>query len=447
MSFKNDITNVADCEHVLSSGVKIPVKVFMNDKLLMDSEELLWQEVVNIANFPGVTNIVVTPDAHASGNGIPVGVVAETDGSIVIPCAAGYDINCGMAAIKTHLNGENIHKDKELIRNWINLVMSNVSVGLGGKGKISTPDVFEDIISQGALSNKKFHRYQNQLERINLPVDMGTIDIPQKAMRGMNQIGTLGGGNHFIELDVDEKNTVWALVHTGSRGFGHGIASYFFRAGAEEFKKKNIPLHNMEQVYFDMDSDLGKSYLNHMNAAANFAIVNRLTICLHVMEAINDVWDTEATILYDISHNLVQSENGKLIHRKGATRALPGDHPLLKGTIWDESGHPILIPGSMGTSSAILFAKDSNKSLYSINHGCGRVMGRKAAKRDLASMQKDIDQDMNNKNILINTWNTPLDECSLVYKNIDDVLSSVSGANLAEVAHTLTPKAVIKGND
>jgi tRNA-splicing ligase RtcB (3'-phosphate/5'-hydroxy nucleic acid ligase) len=447
MSFKYQIQSITDNHHVLAVGAGPDAHIFMNRDLLDASEELLWQEVACIKGFPGVTRVAVTPDAHASGNGVPVGVAVETDGTLIF-CAAGYDISCGMIALETNLTAPDV-ADNTKVRAWMNAVADRVALGAGRhtapKQKAFSVSKFGDILEHGAHAIISQRSVLDRLERACLPVDTSNLLQIDKAQRGFHQVGSLGGGNHFLELNIDQHGKVWIIIHTGSRGYGHGTAEYFFEQGADQL---GLARKEKEKSWADADSPLGRAYLNNMNAAANFAIANRLSIFLAIEEATAEALGGEVKLHYEISHNLVQVEGGKFVHRKGATRAFPAGHPALAGTQWEETGHPIIIPGSMGTASAILYAESTAAdSIFSINHGCGRVMGRNHAKRELGCLQPEIDAAMNDMGILINTRSTPLDECHLVYKSIDSVLDSVEGAGLAKVAVMLRPRAVIKGVD
>jgi tRNA-splicing ligase RtcB len=233
------------------------------------------------------------------------------------------------------------------------------------------------------------------------------------------------------------------MIHTGSRGFGWNIAHHFFNEGAD---KLGLPRGKRDFVHFSRSSDLGRRYWSLHNMAANFAIANRLLIGEAVCTALEEVFGGEAEIFYEISHNLIQEESGLFVHRKGATRAFPAGHEALKGTAWEATGHPILIPGSMATGSAILYAgENAQASCFSVNHGSGRLMSRAAAKKQLK--QKQIDKDMDALGIVINTRHTPIDESGPCYKDLRQVLSSVEEAGLAKVHHRLRPVACIKGND
>jgi tRNA-splicing ligase RtcB (3'-phosphate/5'-hydroxy nucleic acid ligase) len=246
------------------------------------------------------------------------------------------------------------------------------------------------------------------------------------------------------------------MIHTGSRGFGHGLATHFIEIGRRrlmgEKRKAGQPKISAEAVYFEPEDKNWKGYKNAVAAGANFAIVNRLLIMEEVSRAFRRVFGQEPELLYEISHNLAQQEvqpdgSTAWIHRKGATRAFPAGHPLLQGTRWAETGHPILIPGSMGDKSYILYAlPGAEKSLYSVNHGCGRRLSRKAAKDQFS--QSGVNRQMKELNVLVNAGgDVPIDESPGCYKDASLVIDSVVSAGLARVAHELTPIASLKGKD
>ena len=260
--------------------------------------------------------------------------------------------------------------------------------------------------------------------------------------------------NHFLELQYDQNDHLWVMVHTGSRGFGHGLATWFIDAGKEYLKKQGVDVRGgAEAVYFEPDNPLYNGYKNAVAAGANFAIANRLLIWEAVGQAFEKVFKQEPELIYEISHNLVQEEDvptlgGKAwVHRKGATRAFPAGHPMLAGTKWEATGHPILIPGSMGDNSYILYAEPgAEKSLYSVNHGCGRRLSRSAAKRQFS--QQQVNEQMKRLNVMVNAGgNVPIDESPNCYKAAKDVIDAVVKAGLARVAYTLTPLASLKGVD
>jgi tRNA-splicing ligase RtcB len=450
MSWTQRLEKVADGHFVLpkTKTMQVDAHLFLSDKLLWGEgpenpglEEGVFDQVVNAASFPGVTRVAVTPDCHL-GYGVPIGTVVETDG-ILLPTAAGYDIGCGMVQLQTTLTVEDI-ADKEKRRRWIDEVTKRIAVGVGAsrvqKQRRVDSRTFSEVVRHGA---KALGRTASVTERDFIPVEDDRVDIPERAREKRDQLGSLGGGNHFTEMQVDQDGRVWVMLHTGSRGFGWNIAKHFFVAGAEAL---GLSRRSEDSIWLDAASRLGREYWNLHNMAANFAVANRLIIGEAVCAALEEVFGGTADIYYEISHNLIQKESGKFVARKGATRAFPGGHPALRGTRWEKSGHPILIPGSMETGSAILFAEPgASQSIYSVNHGSGRRMSRGEARRVLK--QEETDKRMAEAGILLNTRQTPLDESGPCYKNLDDVLDTVEMAGLARVEKRLKPVACIKGAD
>jgi tRNA-splicing ligase RtcB len=268
--------------------------------------------------------------------------------------------------------------------------------------------------------------------------------------RGRDQLGSLGGGNHFIELQRSEQaGTLFVQVHTGSRGFGHGLATNYFELAREE---KPTEITDLDLGYFTPDSRHYRDYLNAVAAGGNYAILNRLIIFEQVALAFREVFGAELELVYEISHNLVQREEhpefGDVwVHRKGATRAFPAGHPALKGTEWEATGHPVLIPGSNKDWSYILRPlAGAINSGYSVNHGAGRRLSRSAANRELS--QSAIDDEYREAGIVVNTnGRVPLDEAAPAYKSSQEVIEAVTAAGLARIEHALYPLASLKGAD
>lgn len=447
MSWKQTLVAEGPGHWVLpkNKAMRCDAHLFLSDELLFGAggadsgvEEDVFAQVVNACSFPGATRVVLTPDCHV-GYGVPIGTAIETEGTL-LPTAAGYDIGCGMVQLSTSLTWDDV-ADKDKRRRWIDEVVRRIGVGVGqaGAGRKLLKQVPE-VIRHGA---KALGRTSDVAERAFVPVEDDTVDVPERAWDKRDQLGSLGGGNHFCEMQVDEHERVWVMLHTGSRGFGWNIAKQFFVEGAAHL---GLARRSEDHVWFDADSALGRAYWNLHNMAANFAIANRLLIGEAVCEALETVFGGEARVYYEISHNLIQKEGGRFVARKGATRAFPAKHPALKGTAWEATGHPILIPGSMETGSAILFAREgAEASLYSVNHGAGRRLSRGAARRELS--QKDTDIRMAKLGVLLNTRNTPLDESGPCYKDLSQVLGAVELAGLAAVERRLKPVACIKGND
>ena len=447
MSWKQTLQKAGDAHWVLprAKTMNCDAHLFLSDALLFGDDggggvnEEVFAQLVNACSFPTAKRVVLTPDCHV-GYGVPIGTAIATEG-VLLPTAAGYDIGCGMVQLQTTLTKEDV-ADEAKRRLWISEVVKRIGIGVGQSSSVRrVPGKrMAEVLRHGAQA---LGRHGDITERAYLPVDDDRTDIPERAWAKRDQLGSLGGGNHFCEMQVDEAGKVWVMLHTGSRGFGWNIAKQFFVSGA---KLLNLGKKSEDHVWLDAESPMGRAYWNLHAMAANFAIANRLLIGEAVCEALEEVFGGSASVYYEISHNLIQKEGGQFIARKGATRAFPAEHPALEGTKWEHTGHPVLIPGSMETGSAILFAREgAAQSLYSVNHGAGRRLSRTAAKSKLS--QQDTDARMSKLGVVLNTKKTPLDESGPCYKNLDDVLESVETAKLARVAHRLTPIACIKGND
>jgi tRNA-splicing ligase RtcB (3'-phosphate/5'-hydroxy nucleic acid ligase) len=436
----------------------VPVRLFLTPSLLQDAEDTLYRQIVNATRFPGVRMVVITPDTHY-GYGVPVGCVLITDadtGAIAMG-PVGYDIGCGMMSARSDVEAGAATPERRLEFN--RAVMSRVDMGYGGKskrlGRLSEKE-FQELVRGGAeyyveKYGATFDR--SHAERHRIPVE-DSWQIPWggkgKPERGLEQLGSLGGGNHFIELQRSEQTgTLFLQVHTGSRGFGHGLATNYFELAREE---RPGEIADIDLGYFTPESAHYRDYLNAVAAGGNYAILNRLVIFEQVAEAFREVFGRELELVYEISHNLVQREwnpdFGEVwVHRKGATRAFPAGHPALRGTPWEETGHPVLIPGSNKDWSYILRPlPGAVNSGYSVNHGAGRRLSRGAAVRELS--QRQIDDEYRAAGIVVNTdGRVPLDEAAPAYKSAEGVIEAVTGAGLARVEHQLWPLASLKGVD
>jgi tRNA-splicing ligase RtcB len=436
----------------------VPVRLFLTETLLNDAEDNLYSQIVNATRFPGVRLVVITPDVHY-GYGVPVGCVILTDaGSGAVAMGpVGYDIGCGMMSARSEVPFEQATPQKRVEFN--RAVMNRVQMGYGGKstrlGHVSEKE-FNNLVRGGAeyYVEKYGARFdRSRAERHRIPVDddwkipLGGKGRPE---RGMDQLGSLGGGNHFIELQRSEMaGTLFVQVHTGSRGFGHGLATNYFELARAE---RPEAITDIDLGYFTPGSRHYQNYLNAVAAGGNYAILNRLIIFEQVAEAFREVFGAELELIYEISHNLVQQESHPefgevLVHRKGATRAFPAGHPSLMGSFWETTGHPVLIPGSNKDFSYILRPlPGALKSGYSVNHGAGRKLSRGQANRTLS--QRQIDDEYAVAGILVNIdGRVPLDEAAPAYKSSEEVLRAVTEAGLAEVEHKLWPLASLKGVD
>jgi tRNA-splicing ligase RtcB (3'-phosphate/5'-hydroxy nucleic acid ligase) len=436
----------------------IEVRLFVTDALLSDVDEIVFHQILNATSFPGARVVVITPDVH-SGYGVPVGCIILTDpkdGAIAMG-PVGYDIGCGMISARSEVSADRASPDKRLAFN--REVMRRIDMGTGSRSRVLR-DIdeaeFERIVRGGA--DYYVERYnpavdRSRTERNRLPVD-DAWRIPWggrgKPERGIGQIGSLGGGNHFIELQrCLQTDTLFVQVHTGSRGFGHGLATNYFDLAKTEKPDK---IKELDLGYFTPDSVHYREYLNAVSAGGNYAIVNRLVIYEQVARAFHDVFHAQLELVYEISHNLVQLEDhpeyGKVwVHRKGATRALPGGHPMLAGTTWEASGHPVLIPGSNFDRSFILRPLEgARRSAYSVNHGAGRRLSRSFAARELD--RRAIEDEYQQAGILVNMDNrVPIDESGPCYKPTSEVVKCVVDAGLARVEYELEPLASLKGTE
>lgn len=467
MSYKYQAYQVGDNHYVLPrvGTMKVEAHAFLSPELYAASEENVWAQIANGASYEGVTGAYLMPDTHV-GYGVPVGSVIVTDGTI-IQGGSGYDISCGVLYMKAHLSAGSV-KSPHKRRQWVDEVEKRVATGKGSHRpelmrRVATAKA-DEILRYGA---KALGIDEALCERRFIPVPDG-LDlrkIDKAYSKVSDQLGSVGGGNHFIEMQCDrDDGSVWVMVHCGSRGYGWQTANHFFYEGAE---LRGLPKNRREDSWLRADEKLGQEYWGYHNSAANFAVANRHLIVEGVREATQAVFNADLEVYYEISHNLVQEETLILpdgthkkgfVHRKGATRAFPAGHPDLVGTAWETTGHPCLIPGSMYEGAAILFpGAQANKSACSVNHGSGRLLARGEAKRKLEHKQLRIDDEMATvkrvfggtpiEGIIGNHKHVPLDECAHVYKDLDEVLAVLEAEEIATIHRRLYPIANLKGAD
>ncbi len=467
MSLKYAAVLVSAGHYVLpkTSGMKVDAHAFLSEDLYAASEEAMWGQLAAAASYEGVTGAYAMPDCH-TGYGVPIGCTVVTD-DVIIQAASGYDISCGVLYLKTELTASDV-VDGEKRRSWLREVEKRIATGVGSARPELMPRFSsrkaEDVLRYGA---KALGVSADLCERQYIPVpeDLDLDKIEKARAKVSDQLGSVGGGNHFVEMQVDrDSGEVYVMVHCGSRGYGYQTANHFFFEGAE---LRGIARNRREDSWLRYDEPLGREYWAYHNSAANFAVANRHIIADGVVESLHLVFGKGASVYYEISHNLVQRETLVLpdgstkvgfVHRKGATRAFPAGHPDLAGTVWEKTGHPCLIPGSMFHGAAVLFANPgAHVSACSVNHGAGRVLGRGAAKRHLEPRQAEINDEMRNvrrsfggveiRGIVTNTEDVVLDECAHVYKDLDAVLDTLAQAGIARVDRRLYPVANIKGVD
>lgn len=449
------------------------------------------QQAINARRAPGVVDLVLNADAHR-GYGAPIGCVLISP-THIYPGPVGVDIKCSMSLLQLDLPASAI-VDRKVRRALIQATMERIPTG-PGKGQRSVKksrhvsnDLGFTAVVEGAsktvceslgipphwaaLCEDATHVGHNGTrEALEARLsDLLSVGQFQHFDEKIRQLGSYGGGNHFGECDVVEisqdeysrqiakvfglkDQCVAFLSHCGSRGFGYHLAQQQFCALQEHFQKHNIPLpaNDQELVYAPLGTPEANIYLDDMSLGGNFATLNHLLINALVLEAFQEIFPgVEGHLIYYISHNFARQEmvENRLcwVHRKGATRAFPAGHPALKNTPFAHTGHPILLPGNPQAGSAVMVAKPgAKKSHYSINHGAGRAMGRRAAFRQLN--QKAIDTELDAHDILTNCRQYPLDEAPAAYKDFNEVLRSVEKAGLASTIARLKARFVLKDAD
>src|SRR4051812_4230912 len=331
MSLKQSVERVSANHYVLSrtGAMKVEAHAFFSEGLFERSEEPMWGQLAQAASYEGVTGAYLMPDAHL-GYGVPVGCVVVTD-DVIIQAGSGYDISCGVVYMKAKgLHAEDV-ASLEKRRAWIDAVERRVATGVGARtpsqGKRIPQRKADEILRHGA---KAIGVRADLCERqfIPVPEDTRVDDIPSAYAKAAPQLGSVGGGNHFVEMQVDrDTGEVWVMIHCGSRGYGWQTANHFFYEGA---KLRGIPKGKREESFLYASEPLGKEYWAHHNSAANFALANRHIIAEGVNDALEEVFGVRAEVYFEISHNLVQEETILLpdgttkrgfVHRKGATRA------------------------------------------------------------------------------------------------------------------------------
>jgi tRNA-splicing ligase RtcB (3'-phosphate/5'-hydroxy nucleic acid ligase) len=459
--------------------MRVPVRIFATRKLLekvMDDQSLV--QAVNAATLPGlVGHVLVMPDMH-QGYGFPIGGVAATrypDG-VISPGAIGYDINCGVRLLASQIPFEAVEGQMSELATALNHFCPS---GVGGKGELRMSEAeLDQVCREGSHWTLK-RGYANQAD-LRRTEEGGRLDGADPAKvsgrakeRGRPQLGTLGAGNHFIEVDVVEQifdsqaarvmgltaGCLVVQIHCGSRGFGHQVCSDYVETFQDAVRRYKIQLPDRELVCAPLDSPEGQNYLAAMRCAANYAFANRQVLAHNVRQAFELIFAGNSAgwhlhQVYDIAHNMGKIEThtveGKQIrvcvHRKGATRAFGPGAPELPEE-YQSIGQPVLVPGSMGTASWVLVgtAESMLQSFGSSCHGAGRVMSRAKAKKEVRGDK--LRQELENSGIRVRAGSLAglAEEAPEAYKNVDAVVETVSGVGIARKVARLIPVAVIKG--
>jgi len=446
------------------SDMRVPARIYASEKMLEEIKgDHSIEQLVNVATLPGIQKYALAmPDIH-EGYGFPIGGVAafDVEEGIISPGGIGYDINCGVRLLRSEMTLEQIKPHLEsLARELFHQIPSGV--GRSGSLKLGIDDL-DKVLSGGAPRMIEMGYGEEgdgeHLESGGVLTEASTEHVSQHAKeRGRDQLGTMGAGNHFVEVDVVEeifdeeyaqewglkKGTIVVLIHTGSRGLGHQVATDHIRLMVQAMSKYGIKVPDRELASTPFSSPEGQNYFSAMSAAANFAWANRQMITWEVRKA----WELtlgaaggKLDILYDLAHNLAKKEehmiDGKkrevIVHRKGATRAFPGQ--------------PVFIPGSMGTRSYVLVGQEKaiEESFASSCHGAGRRMSRTQARKEVDP--KELKDRLRESGVIVASGSARglTEEAPEAYKDVDEVVNVVHEAGIAKRVVRLKPVAVVKG--
>ncbi len=462
------------------AGMRVPGLVFADERMLRQiAEEQALEQVANVATLPGIVGYsLAMPDIHW-GYGFPVGGVAAFDSEtgIISPGGIGYDINCGVRLIRTTLAEDDVRRRLEPL---VDALFVNVPSGVGSTGRVKVGmGEIDDVLRGGARwAVQKGYGWPEDLEVIeaggSLPAADPEAVSDAAKQRGRGQIGTLGSGNHFLEVQVvdeiydvraaramgiDHVGQVVVFIHCGSRGLGHQVCTDYLRVAERSARQHGIHLVDRQLACMPFRSPEGQRYFGAMSAAANFAWANRQMITHWVREAFSRVFgrspeDLGMRLVYDVAHNIGKVEeypvDGQMrtvvVHRKGATRAFPPGHPEVPPR-YREIGQPVLVPGDMGRYSFVCVGTPDAMQLSfgSTCHGAGRVMGRKQAVRTLAGV--DIAEQLRRQGILVRAQDRSLlaEEASPAYKDVADVVAVCHAAGLSRRVARTRPIGVVKG--
>ncbi len=457
-------------------GMRVPAQVIAEEALLdaiMDDRSL--QQLVNVTFLPGILKAAfVMPDVH-EGYGFPIGGVAATKYpvGVISPGGIGYDINCGVRLLTSPLHEEDI---RAVVPRLVKVLYEHIPSGMGTPGRFVLSETEIDaVLSKGSeWAVQKGYATENDLihtESSGRLADADPSKVSQRAkQRGLDQLGTIGSGNHFVEVDyVDrvldaeigkafglEEGQVVVLIHTGSRGLGHQVATDYIRIMMGAMVSYGISLPDRELACVPFDSEEGQAYYHAMCAAANYAWCNRQMVTWEVREAWKECFGMDATppsLLYDVAHNIAKVETHRfegmdrkvIVHRKGATRAFGPENPEVP-TDFRSFGQPVLIPGSMGTHSYVLAGGPGSMDVAfgSCCHGAGRRLSRTAAKKVVNAPV--LKEELQEAGIYLEApYRRIAEEAPIAYKDVDAVVRSVSLAGIVTPVAQLKPMAAIKG--
>ncbi|MBI5076919.1 RtcB family protein [Candidatus Falkowbacteria bacterium] len=460
-------------------SMRVPARFYANEKLLskVKEDKSLWQ-LQNVATLPGIQRYALAmPDMH-EGYGFPIGGVAAFDleNGIISPGGVGYDINCGVRLLASSMMKDEVRPS---LVSFMNQLQRDIPSGVGSGGALTISIAeLNKALKEGikwAVQNNYASEEDMEHCEANGRIECADADLVSDLAkkRGHDQLGTLGSGNHFLETQYVEgifddeiaktfglfKNQVVIMIHSGSRGLGHQVCTDYVRLFNKNLDKFGFKLPDRELACAPIKSKEGQDYLKAMSAAANFAWANRQLMTHAVCGVWNNVLKRdkkELRLVYDVAHNIAKIEEHEIggimkkvcVHRKGATRAFPPEH-VETPKAYKKVGQPVIIPGSMGTSSYILAGtKEAMRETFgSVCHGAGRVMSRGAAARAVFAKNVSLKQQLENQGIIIRCRSSRglAEEAPLAYKDVDEVVEIVAGAGLAKKVAKLRPLGVVKG--
>jgi len=458
------------------SDMRVPARAYVSEKMLEESfKDKSLEQLVNVSTLPGIQKYALAmPDMH-EGYASPIGGVAaiKTSEGVISPGVCGYDINCGMRLLKS----EHIEKEiKPYLDKLATEIQSQVPSGLGRGRKIKLSiEQINKILEEGThILLKQGYGEKDDVEDCEASGKLDWADASvvsdHAKNRGRDQVGTLGSGNHFLEIQkVEEifdekvaevfglfKDQIVIMIHCGSRGLGHQVCTDYLRTMIPAMQRYRIKVPDREFACVPFNSPEGQRYFSAMASAANYAWANRQMIAHFVRKAWKNVLGEKTSplvALYDVAHNIIKKEkyiiDGKetevAVHRKGATRAFPPGHPEIPEK-YREVGQPVLIPGSMGTASYVLVGtEEGEEAFFSTNHGAGRTMSRHEAMRRVSG--QEVVNNLESKGIIVKCWSMRgiAEEAPMAYKDVDEIVDVVHNAGLSKKVAKLVPLAVIKG--
>jgi len=459
--------------------MRVPARFYSDPELLKGVlGDRSLDQLVNTATLPGVARYALAmPDIH-QGYGFPIGGVVATElpDGVISPGGVGYDINCGVRLLATHLEAQEI---KPYVDKLASALYANCPSGVGRGGNIKLKKgELDQVMETGAQwALKRGFATDSDLERTEESGRLQGADaakVSQRAKeRGKGQVGTLGAGNHFIEIDVvndifDEtaaqriglfNGQIAVQIHCGSRGLGHQVCGDYVKRFQNSIAKYHLNLPDRELVCAPLSSPEGQDYLAAMKAAANYAFANRQVLTHHIRRSFEQVLagnvkNSSIFQIYDIAHNMAKIEtheiDGRLVklcvHRKGATRAFgPGSEVL--PPVYRDIGQPVLVPGSMGTASWVLVGTQGSMAMTfgSTCHGAGRTLSRKKAKKSVHGARLREELEAQGIQIRAGSMSGLAEEAPIAYKDVNRVVEVVHGAGIAKMVAKLKPIAVIKG--